>query len=180
MKDFSGKVAVITGAGRGIGRGIALRCAKEGMKVVLAGIGLESLTRTEADLRAMGASTVVVLMETLYFELARSAPHIKVSVYCPGQVNTDIPNCERNRPAEFQTDPHAYQATPDEEARWESLRKRLSSAVSIDESADILFRGIREDKLYIGPLGFRGQHPKLEAQLRDRTNNIITENNPET
>jgi len=32
MKECNGKVAVITGAGRGIGRRIALRCAKEGMK----------------------------------------------------------------------------------------------------------------------------------------------------
>ena len=60
MKDFEGKVAVITGAGRGIGRGIALRCAKEGMKIVLAGIGMESLTKTEADLKAMGAETLIV------------------------------------------------------------------------------------------------------------------------
>ena len=48
MKDFKGKVAVITGAGRGIGRGIAERCVQEGMKVVLAGIGMESLSKTEA------------------------------------------------------------------------------------------------------------------------------------
>ncbi len=40
VKDFTGKVAVITGAGRGIGRGIALHCAHRGMKIVLAGIGI--------------------------------------------------------------------------------------------------------------------------------------------
>ena len=60
MKDFRGKVAVITGAGRGIGRGIAERCAQEGMKVVLAGIGMESLSRTEADLKAQGATVMSV------------------------------------------------------------------------------------------------------------------------
>jgi NAD(P)-dependent dehydrogenase (short-subunit alcohol dehydrogenase family) len=60
MRDFVGKVAVITGAGRGIGRGIALRCAQEGMKIVLAGIGMESLTKTAADLEAMGAETLIV------------------------------------------------------------------------------------------------------------------------
>ncbi len=45
MKDFAGKVAIITGAGRGIGRGIALHCAKKGMKIVLAGFGIESITK---------------------------------------------------------------------------------------------------------------------------------------
>lgn len=60
MQDYQDKVAVITGAGRGIGRGIALRCAKEGMKVVLAGIGMESLEKTNADLKALGAKTLVV------------------------------------------------------------------------------------------------------------------------
>ena len=36
------KVAVITGAASGIGRGIAERCAKESMKVVLADIEEEA------------------------------------------------------------------------------------------------------------------------------------------
>ena len=52
MKDFAGKVAVITGAGRGFGRGIALHCAQESMKIVLAGIGMESLSKTAVDLQA--------------------------------------------------------------------------------------------------------------------------------
>ena len=38
MKEFKGKVAVITGAASGIGFGIAEHCAQEGMKVVLADI----------------------------------------------------------------------------------------------------------------------------------------------
>jgi len=36
MKEFKDKVAVITGAASSIGRGIAKKCVKEGMKVVLA------------------------------------------------------------------------------------------------------------------------------------------------
>ena len=60
MQEFHDKVAVITGAGRGIGRAIAERCAREGMKVVLAGIGSESLARTEGDLRDHGATVLSV------------------------------------------------------------------------------------------------------------------------
>ena len=38
MDELSGKVALVTGAGSGIGRGIALACADEGMHVVLADV----------------------------------------------------------------------------------------------------------------------------------------------
>ena len=38
----SGKVAIVTGAARGVGRGIALLMAKEGAKVVVCDIGANS------------------------------------------------------------------------------------------------------------------------------------------
>ncbi len=60
MKDFKGKVAVITGAVSGIGRGLAERCVSEGMKVVLADIEDEPLAKTESDLRAAGGTVLAV------------------------------------------------------------------------------------------------------------------------
>lgn len=60
MKEFKDKVAVITGAASGIGLGIAERCAKESMKVVLAGISLENLLRAEEALETTGATTLCV------------------------------------------------------------------------------------------------------------------------
>lgn len=63
MKEFSGKVAVITGAASGIGQGIAERCAQEGMKVVLADVEAAALAKTEKALRATGATLLSVLAD---------------------------------------------------------------------------------------------------------------------
>ena len=49
MKEFMGKVAVVTGAASGIGRALAERCAQEGMKVVLADIEEQALRSRHAS-----------------------------------------------------------------------------------------------------------------------------------
>jgi NAD(P)-dependent dehydrogenase (short-subunit alcohol dehydrogenase family) len=60
MKEFKGKVAVITGAASGIGRGIAERCVREGMKVVLADIEESTLTKAESELKTSGGTVLGV------------------------------------------------------------------------------------------------------------------------
>lgn len=58
MKDFQGKVAVITGAASGIGRAIAERCVREGVKVVLADIDEPNLAKAEVELKAAGGTVL--------------------------------------------------------------------------------------------------------------------------
>jgi NAD(P)-dependent dehydrogenase (short-subunit alcohol dehydrogenase family) len=59
MKDLKGKVAVITGAASGFGRELAILCAGEGMKLVLADIDEKNLPGTVALLPA-GAESISV------------------------------------------------------------------------------------------------------------------------
>jgi NAD(P)-dependent dehydrogenase (short-subunit alcohol dehydrogenase family) len=54
------KVAVITGAASGIGKGLAERFAAESMKVVLADVEAEALAELEADLKSKGADVLTV------------------------------------------------------------------------------------------------------------------------
>lgn len=61
--SYPGKVAVITGSASGIGRGIAERCAKEGMKIVLADIEKEPLIDLELLLRSKGCEVISVLTD---------------------------------------------------------------------------------------------------------------------
>jgi NAD(P)-dependent dehydrogenase (short-subunit alcohol dehydrogenase family) len=59
MKDFQDKVAVVTGAASGIGRAVAEKCVREGMKVVLADIEDGALERTVKEFRAIGADALL-------------------------------------------------------------------------------------------------------------------------
>ncbi len=60
MKDFTGKIAVVTGAASGIGRGLADRFAAEGMRVVLADVEQAALDAAESEMKAAGADVLAV------------------------------------------------------------------------------------------------------------------------
>ena len=63
MKEFKDKVAVVTGAGSGIGRAMAERFAAEGMKVVLADIEKDALAQVEAELKERETPVLAVLAD---------------------------------------------------------------------------------------------------------------------
>lgn len=251
MKEFEGKVAVVTGAASGIGRALAQRCVQEGMKVVLAGLNEKTLVQTRQELQATGApilaiqtdvskasdvealaqktmarygavhllfnnagvgaaSTlwessradwewvlgvnlwgvihgfrtfvplmlaqnteghivntasvagllsnpsagiyqvskhgVVTLSETLYQELALTGAKLKVSVFCPGFVNTRIADAERNRPVELQNDPEEEKRNPEREALMQFLRQAVQAGMPPHQAAEMVFRAIRDER----------------------------------
>jgi NADP-dependent 3-hydroxy acid dehydrogenase YdfG len=55
MDGFAGKVAVVTGAGSGIGQALAVELGRSGAKLAICDVDTEGLARTEERLTAIGA-----------------------------------------------------------------------------------------------------------------------------
>ena len=61
MKSFSNKVAVITGAGSGIGRALAQQLSEEGAQLALSDVNMKGLEETKASLKGNGKVTLTEL-----------------------------------------------------------------------------------------------------------------------
>lgn len=57
--SIEGKVALVTGAGQGIGRGIALRLAKDGADIAIADLNEEKMRAVADEVRALGRKATI-------------------------------------------------------------------------------------------------------------------------
>jgi len=55
VEGFAGKVAVVTGAGSGIGQALALELGRSGARVAISDVDVDGLAQTEEELKAIGA-----------------------------------------------------------------------------------------------------------------------------
>ena len=78
---FSGRVAVITGAARGIGYELAARFGREGMRVVIADIDGEKLAQAEGELHAQGVQAVAVPVDVSDFADIDRLPRVALSAF---------------------------------------------------------------------------------------------------
>jgi NAD(P)-dependent dehydrogenase (short-subunit alcohol dehydrogenase family) len=63
LTELAGRVAVITGAGSGIGRALAQACAREGMKVVAADVEPGALQETVDSVTGAGGEAIAVITD---------------------------------------------------------------------------------------------------------------------
>jgi NAD(P)-dependent dehydrogenase (short-subunit alcohol dehydrogenase family) len=74
MRDFEGRVAVVTGAASGIGRAIANALADAGCDLALADIDGERLAQTEAEIRQRGRHVTAHVIDVADRERMRAFP----------------------------------------------------------------------------------------------------------
>jgi len=70
--ELKGKVAIVTGAGRGIGRETALKLAKAGAKLVLADIMKNTIEEVKNEIEKIGQEALAIQMDVSKWEDART------------------------------------------------------------------------------------------------------------
>lgn len=85
MNSFQNKVAVITGAASGIGRGLAEKAAALGMRVVIADVDRKGLQQVEEQLRANGTQVVAQYADVSKFESVDALADVAFNTF--GAVN---------------------------------------------------------------------------------------------
>jgi NAD(P)-dependent dehydrogenase (short-subunit alcohol dehydrogenase family) len=114
----------------------------------------------------------VALSEHLCHSLAEMQAKVKVSVLCPGWVNTRIMDSERNRPPELQNDPMSETLSPDRQAILQEMRLAAQAGISPQQVADCVFEAIRTAQFYIMT------HPEYNPVIQERMEAILQQRNP--
>lgn len=112
---------------------------------------------------------VVTLSETMYHELKKKKSKLKVSLLCPGPVNTKIADSDRNRSNGFRSQ---ESESPEVEKRMNMLRKDLQAGQPPSHTAAIIFDAIREERFYILT------HPERNFAIKNRMEDILQGRNP--
>jgi len=109
---------------------------------------------------------VLSLSEGLYLDLRASDSKISASALCPGLVNTNLLNAERNRPDQFGGPAEPAQENFAAEMMWDD-------AMDPANVASLVWDAIVNDTFYILP------HPGFDEIVRDRVDRILSRTAPE-
>ncbi|NLV76904.1 MAG: SDR family NAD(P)-dependent oxidoreductase [Tissierellia bacterium] len=114
------------------------------------------------------------LSEAVDLQLQEKESNVRLSVFCPGYIQTDLHNCDKRRPEKFKIDPNEpyYQS----EEYKEGLKKAhyvITTGIPIDSIGMSVFQAIEDEQFYILT------HPEYMPVIGWRVKNILDGKNPD-
>lgn len=116
----------------------------------------------------------VAFTESVNYQLQAMNANIKMSVFCPGFVQTDLDNCDRHRPDRYKIDPNnPYYESKSYKEGIERGHYVIKTGMPIDSIAMSVFTAIEEEQFYILT------HPQYLPVIGLRVKNILEGKNPD-
>jgi NAD(P)-dependent dehydrogenase (short-subunit alcohol dehydrogenase family) len=139
QKPLEGKIAIVTGASRGIGRAIALRLARDGARLVLAARTADDLAKVAAEIKAEGSAATVFAMDLRNADAPDTLA--KAAMDAHGAIDIVVNNAGATKRGDFFTLTDAdfqdgfalkfFGAVRLSRAAWPHLKARQGSVLSI-------------------------------------------------
>lgn len=112
---------------------------------------------------------VVTLSEGLHHEFAEAEANIRVSVLCPGWVDTKLDDSDRNRPAGRVT---AEDMEPSAKVFRDMFNRSVREGLAPKEVAELVLKAIVDETFYVLP------HTRWKNMIHARMENIIEQRDP--
>lgn len=165
---LKGKVALITGATKGIGRVIAITLANEGCKLGVCARNQEAVDRVVAELKGLGAEVYGEVVDVTNTEsygqwIDNCAANLGgIDVFIPMVSAGAIPATEENWYTNFEADIMAP---------WRGVQKALPHLEKSDSGSVIFFSSTAAVEAFAGPVPYSA----LKAGLQNYSSNLALE-----
>jgi 3-oxoacyl-[acyl-carrier protein] reductase len=157
-KPLEGKIAIVTGASRGIGRAIALRLAQDGATLVLASRTEPDLIKVASEIRASGGKATTVAKDLRNPDAP--ATLVRTTIDAHGAIDIIVNNAGATKRGDF------FQLT---DADWtDGFALKLFSAVRLTRAAWPHLKARRGSVLNI--IGAGGRTPSAEFTIGGSVN----------
>ncbi len=115
----------------------------------------------------------VGLSESVNYQLQEMNSKIKISVFCPGYIQTDLHNCDSRRPDKYAIDDNPYYTSSEYKAGYQLASHVIKTGMPIDSIGMSVFQGLEDESFYILT------HPNYNPLIGLRVKTILDGQNPD-
>ncbi|HPS76340.1 MAG TPA: SDR family NAD(P)-dependent oxidoreductase [Oscillospiraceae bacterium] len=115
----------------------------------------------------------VALSESVYYDLQTHKDKIKMSVFCPSFVQTDLHHYERHRPARYRAPEDPYYTSEPYYREQKVAEKVITTGTPLGPVGPFVFDALERETFYIE------LHPNTKIMIKHRARDILKERVPD-